>query len=237
MTAAHRTLPFGTRVSVVNQRTGKQVIVRISDRGPFVRGRIIDLTPAGARAIGLSGLARVKGDGVVRCVSAPELIRRATERRGSMLFDSDAPTPFRCLFNAVRVLGGIEQAPERRWRIRSKSRMSRGGPSRDELARVSGRTGQHRYPHSRKARQANSGPAGAESNPTTDEGPHGLRCERWLASRVCRLTTETRVPNGRRPVRGRHGTRIHPQHHWQSYARAAFHRYRTQMHFPVCEAA
>jgi rare lipoprotein A len=60
MTAAHRTLPFGTRVSVVNQRTGKQVIVRISDRGPFVRGRIIDLTPAGARAIGLSGLAPVK---------------------------------------------------------------------------------------------------------------------------------------------------------------------------------
>src|SRR6476659_4427551 len=60
MTAAHRTLPFGTRVSVVNPRTGKQVIVRISDRGPFVRGRIIDLTPAGARAIGLSGLARVK---------------------------------------------------------------------------------------------------------------------------------------------------------------------------------
>ena len=60
MTAAHRTLPFGTRVSVVNQRTGKQVIVRISDRGPFVRGRIIDLTPAGARAIGLSGLAPVR---------------------------------------------------------------------------------------------------------------------------------------------------------------------------------
>src|SRR6188474_994473 len=60
MTAAHRTLPFGTRVSVVNQRTGKQVIVRISDRGPFIRGRIIDLTPAGARAIGLSGLAPVR---------------------------------------------------------------------------------------------------------------------------------------------------------------------------------
>lgn len=60
LTAAHRTLPFGTRVSVVNQRTGKQVIVRISDRGPFIRGGIIDLTPAGARAIGLSGLARVR---------------------------------------------------------------------------------------------------------------------------------------------------------------------------------
>ena len=60
LTAAHRTLPFGTRVSVVNQRNGKSVVVRISDRGPFVRGRIIDLTPAGARAIGLSGLAPVK---------------------------------------------------------------------------------------------------------------------------------------------------------------------------------
>jgi rare lipoprotein A len=60
LTAAHRTLPFGTRVSVMNQRNGKRVVVRISDRGPFIQGRIIDLTPAGARAIGLSGLAPVK---------------------------------------------------------------------------------------------------------------------------------------------------------------------------------
>ena len=60
MTAAHRTLPFGTRVAVVNQRNGKQVVVRISDRGHFMRGRIIDLTPAAARAIGFSGLAPVK---------------------------------------------------------------------------------------------------------------------------------------------------------------------------------
>jgi rare lipoprotein A len=60
LTAAHRTLPFGTRVAVVNQRNGKQVVVRITDRGPFVARRIIDLTPAGARAIGVSGLAPVK---------------------------------------------------------------------------------------------------------------------------------------------------------------------------------
>jgi rare lipoprotein A len=60
LTAAHRTLPFGTRVAVVNQQNGKQVIVRITDRGPFVRGRIIDLTPAGARAIGVSGRAPVQ---------------------------------------------------------------------------------------------------------------------------------------------------------------------------------
>jgi rare lipoprotein A len=60
MTAAHRTLPFGTRVTVVNKRNGKRVVVRNSDRGPFVRGRIIDLTPAAARAIGFSGLTPVQ---------------------------------------------------------------------------------------------------------------------------------------------------------------------------------
>ena len=59
MTAAHRTLPFGTRVRVVNTHTGRSVVVRINDRGPFVGGRIIDLSPAAARAIGVSGLASV----------------------------------------------------------------------------------------------------------------------------------------------------------------------------------
>jgi rare lipoprotein A len=59
LTAAHRTLPFGARVRVTNQRNGRSVVVRINDRGPFVRGRIIDLTPAGARALGFDGLAPV----------------------------------------------------------------------------------------------------------------------------------------------------------------------------------
>ena len=59
LTAAHKTLPFGTKVRVVNQRNGKSVVVRINDRGPFVRGRVIDLTPAGARALGFSGLTPV----------------------------------------------------------------------------------------------------------------------------------------------------------------------------------
>ena len=57
LTAAHRTLPFGTKVKVTNKRNGRSVTVRINDRGPFVRGRIIDLTPAAARALGFSGLA------------------------------------------------------------------------------------------------------------------------------------------------------------------------------------
>ncbi len=59
LTAAHRTLPFGTRVAVTNRRNGRSVIVRINDRGPFVRGRVIDLTPAAARAIGFTGLTQV----------------------------------------------------------------------------------------------------------------------------------------------------------------------------------
>jgi rare lipoprotein A len=62
LTAAHRTLPFGTRVCVTNLNNGKSVTVRINDRGPFVRGRVIDLSPAAARKIDLvaTGTAPVK---------------------------------------------------------------------------------------------------------------------------------------------------------------------------------
>ncbi len=59
LTAAHRTLPFGTLVKVTHRRNGKTVVVRINDRGPFMRGRVIDLTPAAARALGFNGLAPV----------------------------------------------------------------------------------------------------------------------------------------------------------------------------------
>jgi rare lipoprotein A len=59
LTAAHRTLPFGTMVKVTNKRNGQTVLVRINDRGPFVRGRIIDLTPAAAQKLGFGGLAPV----------------------------------------------------------------------------------------------------------------------------------------------------------------------------------
>jgi rare lipoprotein A len=59
LTAAHRFLPFGSKVRVTNRKNSRSVVVTINDRGPFVRGRIIDLTPAGARALGFSGLASV----------------------------------------------------------------------------------------------------------------------------------------------------------------------------------
>jgi rare lipoprotein A len=60
MTAAHRTLPFGTQVLVHDLDNGREVIVRINDRGPFWEGRIIDLSKAAAQAMGMPGLARVR---------------------------------------------------------------------------------------------------------------------------------------------------------------------------------
>jgi rare lipoprotein A len=59
LTAAHRTLPFGTMVRVTNRSNGRTVVVRVNDRGPFTRGRVIDLTPAAAAKLGFSGLTRV----------------------------------------------------------------------------------------------------------------------------------------------------------------------------------
>jgi rare lipoprotein A len=66
LTAAHRTLPFGTMVRVTNRRNGWSVVVRITDRGPFTRGRIIDVTPAAAGQLGFSGLTPVSLDVVSR---------------------------------------------------------------------------------------------------------------------------------------------------------------------------
>jgi rare lipoprotein A len=62
LAGAHRTLPFGTKVRVENMGNGKSVVVRINDRGPFIRGRVIDVTQGAAEKLGMirSGVARVK---------------------------------------------------------------------------------------------------------------------------------------------------------------------------------
>jgi rare lipoprotein A len=62
MTAAHRSLPFGTKVRVTDKRNGRSVTVTINDRGPFKRGRVIDLSRAAARSLGMShrGVTRVR---------------------------------------------------------------------------------------------------------------------------------------------------------------------------------
>ena len=62
LSAAHKTLPLGTRVRVTDSRTGRDVVVRINDRGPYVKGRVIDLSRAAANKLGLmaKGVSRVK---------------------------------------------------------------------------------------------------------------------------------------------------------------------------------
>lgn len=59
LTAAHKTLPLGTHLRVTNVRTGQSVVVRVNDRGPFVRGRDIDLSKAAAQAINIAGVETV----------------------------------------------------------------------------------------------------------------------------------------------------------------------------------
>ena len=68
LTAAHRSLPFGTRVRVTNLENGRRVVVVVDDRGPYARGRVIDLSPAAARRLGMlhDGLARVRVEVVGR---------------------------------------------------------------------------------------------------------------------------------------------------------------------------
>ena len=64
LTAAHRSLPFGTKVRVTNVATGRTVTVRVNDRGPFVKGRVIDVSHAAAESLGMvgNGVAKVKLD-------------------------------------------------------------------------------------------------------------------------------------------------------------------------------
>jgi peptidoglycan lytic transglycosylase len=62
LTAAHKTLPFGTRVKVTAVESGRSVVVRINDRGPFIRGRIIDLSTGAAKVLGITGAGVAKVD-------------------------------------------------------------------------------------------------------------------------------------------------------------------------------
>ncbi len=67
-TAAHRSLPFGTLVRVINQENGRSAVVRITDRGPFTGGRIVDLSRIAARELRISGLTKV----CLNILTAPE---------------------------------------------------------------------------------------------------------------------------------------------------------------------
>ena len=94
LTAAHRTLPFGSHVRITNKRNGKSVVVRINDRGPFLRGRVIDVTPAAARALGFSGLARVSLERVSKIAAHSDSGAKPPERKhGESAARTATPTP------------------------------------------------------------------------------------------------------------------------------------------------
>jgi rare lipoprotein A len=65
LTAAHRTLPFGTRLRVTNVENGKTVVVRVNDRGPYVAGRVLDLSYGAAQALGMTGAGVARVEAVV----------------------------------------------------------------------------------------------------------------------------------------------------------------------------
>ncbi len=83
LTAAHKSLPFDTKVRVINLTNDKEVIVRINDRGPFVRGRIIDLSKKAARQIAMlgSGTARVRIETIEPKKEATDEHVRISDRR------------------------------------------------------------------------------------------------------------------------------------------------------------
>jgi len=91
MTAAHRSLPFGTRVLVTNLNNGRTATVTINDRGPFVRGRIIDVSKGAAGVLGMrgSGVARVRVSTLCSGIIKKTLIHASTAKgrsSGAALF-------------------------------------------------------------------------------------------------------------------------------------------------------
>ncbi len=105
MTAAHRTLPFGTMVKVTRRDTGADVKLRITDRGPFIKGRIIDLSFAGAKKIGLDidGVAPVKVV-IVGFEEAPKKKAKKAKR------ETEHPKDEICVWVQVGAFGSIDNA-------------------------------------------------------------------------------------------------------------------------------
>jgi len=95
--AAHRNLPFGSKVRVIDLKTGKSIIVRINDRGPYIRGRIIDLTVGAARELGVyrRGIARVR----IEVLREIPLLKKPNLRKSSPAKRKKTPAnPFAFLF-------------------------------------------------------------------------------------------------------------------------------------------
>jgi rare lipoprotein A len=95
VTAAHKTLPFNTMVRVTNLKNGKSVIVRINNRGPYIRGRILDLSLVAARQIDMTqaGVVPVRAEILRKIEVAPKLDRRKVDTARQHAAEKPAPTP------------------------------------------------------------------------------------------------------------------------------------------------
>ncbi len=135
LTAAHRTLPFNTRVKVTNKRTHKSVIVRINDRGPFKRGRVIDLTPAAAERIGSNGLAHVT-------ISAP-LVEKARAYLGKTAAQLGLPRSLWCADFVAKIAPEVARKVDNpRW-ARDYAALPKTGPQVGAIAVLSRGRGGH----------------------------------------------------------------------------------------------
>lgn len=118
LTCAHRTHPFGTRLKVTNMANGKSVVVRVTDRGPFSRGKVIDLSYRAAREIGMlsAGIAMVEIE-VVR--DAISVLRPEAEKYEPMEFDI-GETEADALHPEWQPSDGDKQKPARKEETRKK---------------------------------------------------------------------------------------------------------------------
>lgn len=129
VSAAHKGLRFGTRVRVTNRKTGRSIVVRINDRGPFIKGRIIDLSGGARQALGMGGLASVCLDVVSAGSGKRVRPRHAAKKAGKKV---------------VRVASNTKR--------RSKSRYSsrRAAPKVIRVTNKAGRRAKPRYASKRQ---------------------------------------------------------------------------------------
>jgi len=141
ISAAHKSLPFGTRVVVRNQRTGRSITVRINDRGPFVAGRIIDLSTGAKNALGMDGLAPV-------CL---EVVSYGSDKKGFR--NTELREPMQAA-NATQPHHVTAQkvAPRLHHYARSTAKVRYAQQGRSRYARVQPRGGRFEH-HASRARQ------------------------------------------------------------------------------------
>src|SRR5262245_6855742 len=159
LTAAHRSLPFGTRVLVENLTNGRSVVVRINDRGPFIGGRIIDLSKAAAASIGMlnSGTAKVRvttttaptgGNAIAALGEATAKAKNGTALAAVAKVDiASSETPPKATAaatsskgkkvaaNASSRLKHVAKAPQAKVKVASNSTRSRAAKSKDTAAK------------------------------------------------------------------------------------------------------